>query len=366
MGELMLQRRVLLSVTGLTPQVVTETLYALIAEGKPLPDEIHLITTANGKNRAVRDLLSPEDGRFFSFCREFGLSDAAFSEKFIHVIEDRTGVPLTDIRTPEESAAAADFIMRTVRGFCADPASALHVSIAGGRKTMGFLAGYALSIFGRDQDRLSHVLVSEPFENNRDFYFPSKSGAMIFAKDGSPLNTADARVSLADIPFIRLRTGLTRALLESDRDFSDTVRMAQEQVAHAEELSFDLEGGAALCGGVRVRMPPLPLAAYLWFAKMQKEGLLPGRPGTDIKAESFLSAAAAVLHEESPVYENARAALRHDEDLLPYIQEKRSIVNRILKKALGVRAAGYLIESTRKRLVTRYYLHLRADQIFLP
>jgi CRISPR-associated protein (TIGR02584 family) len=35
------------------------------------------------------------------------------------------------------------------------------MSIAGGRKTMGFYAGYALSLYGRAQDRMSHVLVEE-------------------------------------------------------------------------------------------------------------------------------------------------------------------------------------------------------------
>jgi CRISPR-associated protein (TIGR02584 family) len=48
----------------------------------------------------------------------------------------------------------------------------LHVSIAGGRKSMGFFAGYAFSLFGRTQDRLSHVLVNDPFESFPDFYFP--------------------------------------------------------------------------------------------------------------------------------------------------------------------------------------------------
>jgi hypothetical protein len=42
------QRRVLLAVSGLTPQIVTETLYALAAdEHAPfVPTEVHLITSA--------------------------------------------------------------------------------------------------------------------------------------------------------------------------------------------------------------------------------------------------------------------------------------------------------------------------------
>jgi CRISPR-associated protein (TIGR02584 family) len=38
-----------------------------------------------------------------------------------------------------------------------DPDSALHVSLAGGRKTMRFFAGYALSLFAFDRNRGPHV-----------------------------------------------------------------------------------------------------------------------------------------------------------------------------------------------------------------
>lgn len=43
--------QILLAVTGLTPQVVTETLYALHRQGEPLPTAIHILTTAEGYQR---------------------------------------------------------------------------------------------------------------------------------------------------------------------------------------------------------------------------------------------------------------------------------------------------------------------------
>ncbi|MBF4102237.1 hypothetical protein INT80_01850 [Gallibacterium anatis] len=50
----------------------------------------------------------------------------------------------------------------------------MHVSIAGGRKTMGFFAGYALSLYGRAQDSLSHVLVSAEYEAIQNFSIRQK------------------------------------------------------------------------------------------------------------------------------------------------------------------------------------------------
>lgn len=38
---------------------------------------------------------------------------------------------------------------------------------------MGFYAGYALSLYGRKQDRMSHVLVEDKYEQAVNFFYPS-------------------------------------------------------------------------------------------------------------------------------------------------------------------------------------------------
>jgi CRISPR-associated protein (TIGR02584 family) len=75
----------------------------------------------------------------------------------------------------------------------------LHVSIAGGRKTMGFYAGYALSLYGRAQDRMSHVLVDEKFEKGINFYYPSKNenDFLLIEKIKPSVFLKDAQVWLA-------------------------------------------------------------------------------------------------------------------------------------------------------------------------
>jgi CRISPR-associated protein (TIGR02584 family) len=139
-----------------------------------VPHEVHLITTATGRREAELNLLadqkpSGELGWFHRLRADYNLSPIRFDAEHIHVLSDAAGAPLDDIRTPADNERAADFITEIVRQLTGDEHSELHVSIAGGRKTMGYYLGYALSLFGRAQDRLSHVLVSEPFENNREF-----------------------------------------------------------------------------------------------------------------------------------------------------------------------------------------------------
>src|SRR5579871_3518709 len=139
-------RRVLLAVTGLTPQVVTETLYALaVARDRAfVPTEILLITTLKGEVNARLSLLSEDPGWFHRLRREFALPEIAFDETRIRVIAGAAGRALEDIATDEDNIAVADFITEQVRAITADPEASLHVSIAGGRKTMGFYLGYAL------------------------------------------------------------------------------------------------------------------------------------------------------------------------------------------------------------------------------
>lgn len=197
-------RRRLLCVSGLSPQIVTETVYALavLSESHFIPTDIHLLTTVEGAERARLTLLSDEPGWFHRLRADYGLPDMHFPLEQIHILRDAEGRLLHDIRSVEDNEAIADAITALVRELTADPDCAVHASIAGGRKTMGFYLGYALSLFGRSQDRLSHVLVSSPFETNANFFYPSPTPKVIFANlpDQRPLDASAAEVTLAPIP----------------------------------------------------------------------------------------------------------------------------------------------------------------------
>jgi CRISPR-associated protein (TIGR02584 family) len=261
------RRRVLLAVSGLSPQIVTETVYAL-AVGVPtadrfVPTEIEIVTTAEGAARIARDLLDPAQGFFHRLCSDYGLEGIEFTARQVHVVLDADGSPLSDIRTAEQNTRLADTITRRVRALTADPNCALHVSLAGGRKTMGFYAGYALSLFGREQDRLSHVLVSAPYESTPGFWYP-QPGA----------ENADARVTLATIPFVRLRQGLPRALLEGSGGFADAVAAADAAVG-APCLRIDLARREITADGQRIRLQPAPFAFYVALASRAQRGAPP-------------------------------------------------------------------------------------------
>lgn len=276
------QRKILLSVTGMSPAVVTETLYALVTEKNFIPTEIQVITTENGKNRLL-DILLGIDGNgrkehkgalqefIEDYGEKYGFSEIHFDESCIHIIQDESGRNLPDIRTPEENEQAANSIVQLVGELCQDDEMALHVSIAGGRKTMGFFMGYALSLYGREQDSLSHVLISEEYEGFRQFYYPTPHTHIITNDKGKQIDAKDGKVMLAEIPWVRLGLGVPEDLKQQSISYSDSVRNAQLLLDKPKIKFFsrkhkelgEIISKKAMFGSLNIELPPKGMALLL-------------------------------------------------------------------------------------------------------
>ncbi len=201
----------LVAVTGMSPAVVTETLYGIYRNGLPWPQSISILTTAKGEQRLSGSLPQAIE----SLCKRYGQTLPALE---VHVIPGASGEAIEDARSLEDHEALGDFILRHVRDLTRDENVRVHASIAGGRKTMTFYLGYAMSLFGRLQDRLSHVLVSEPYETLPGFFYPTPEQEWIDGRNGERLDASQAEVVLADIPFLRLRDSLPGGILLENTD----------------------------------------------------------------------------------------------------------------------------------------------------
>ncbi|NCA70646.1 MAG: TIGR02584 family CRISPR-associated protein [Sphingobacteriia bacterium] len=364
-------RRLLIAVTGLTPQVVTETLYALACRRDPpwLPHEVHLITTATGAENARLNLLVGKRW-FHRLCEDYGLPPITFDETCIHVLIGDDGQPLEDIRTQAHNTRAADFIIETLRELTADPATELHVSIAGGRKTMGYYLGYALSLYGRPQDRLSHVLVSDPYETNRDFYYPTPYDHPIHSRRGDKEITVDARnasVDLADIPFVQLRDGLPERLRTGQASFTQAVFTANRGLK-APCLVLNTAAAKAWADDQALELSETEFFLLLWLA----ERAVRGESATDwsrrAMADEFLGVVRRVAHPMSGHVERIEKAFT-DHDYFPlktakYFEPHKSRINRSFTRMLGERPAErYAIARSRDRDTTYFFLPLAAEHI---
>ena len=364
-------RRILLAVTGLSPQVVTETLHALAVSAQQpfVPTEIHLITTAEGAERARLSLLSADRGWFKRIRDDYALPEIAFDSTHIHVLRDAEGKPIADIRTPEDNLRCADFITEAVRAFTADPQAAVHVSIAGGRKTMGFFLGYALSLFGRDQDRLSHVLVSEPFESSWNFFYPTPHSCVIeVGREGHKTlaDTREAVVTLADIPFVSLRHGLQAELLAGTASFAATVNAARGSLGPA-TLEIDLEARLVRAAGREFNLPPAELALLTVFARraIRAEPALaaPPKEAPDPEwAARYLRELRLILGpmgDLGPTERTLRAGMDG-----AFFSPRLSKLRRLLRQHLGTDASPYLIDDGGGRR-KQYRLALPPDAVTL-
>lgn len=96
----------LVAVVGNTPQVMTETFWALrFDRGVPI-DEVFVITTTVGQKTCQERLL--DEGRFEKMLLDYNIdpNTVAFDADHIHVFEDAEGNFLGDIRTSEDNRIA--------------------------------------------------------------------------------------------------------------------------------------------------------------------------------------------------------------------------------------------------------------------
>ncbi|WP_218916122.1 CRISPR-associated ring nuclease Csm6 [Tolumonas auensis] len=262
-------KNILVAVTGASPQVLTETLYALYTQGKIFPQEVYVITTQNAKDILVEGLF--HDGHWQRLITDYQMPAIKFDESHIWLIADDEGRVLDDAKAEADQTIMADFITRKTAELTADPDCSVHASLAGGRKTMAFYMGYAMSLYGREQDALSHVFVNDEFEFVKDFYYPTPYDNVITGKKpGDTVNTRDAIVTLAEIPFVRMRRHFEQDLLThiQDASFSKTVALmnAAQQADHL-DVAISYKARTVSVLGVDIKLSAKLLALYLMIAE---------------------------------------------------------------------------------------------------
>ncbi len=199
-------RNILIAVVGMTPQIVTETLYALLTQKPSVRiEEIHLISTTSGIESIQKKLLIPGEKILYQFFEDYKIPAHQIDIKPV-TITHFNGQPLADIRTTDENEAAREFIVRYIARESRCEKNRIFASIAGGRKTMSAYMSLAMNLYGREQDRLSHVLVN-PSEHELDpnFFYPKPHEEYLTLRNGQQILSKEVKIDMADIPFIQLR-----------------------------------------------------------------------------------------------------------------------------------------------------------------
>ena len=267
-------KNILFAVVGLSPQVITETLFAMHQQNRRV-DAIHIITTRQGKEMINANLLSPSDGKYYRYLNEYDIDPESIDFGFdnVHIIKDRNGMEIDDIAGEEENESLLRKCLELTFRFTKDSNTAVFFSVAGGRKTMTSCLTLAAQLYGRSRDRVYHVLVSPEFESNRDFYYPPEKSVPIELRDKNGeryiKETLYARINLVPVPFISIRDQLSDNMLEEPKDPATLMLSLVREEPY--RLTIDLPFGKVAFKNLEFDMMPARLALYALFAMRKKE-----------------------------------------------------------------------------------------------
>lgn len=220
----------LLVVSGKRPAILASTIWALAHESPPaIPDRVTVVTTVVGREAIRRELFTPPGAG--KPCVWEGLRSALAAEghdlagrlvfgdtgEDVRVItapdaSDRSQ-ELDDLHTSSHYEFAGDFLLDVIRTLTEVDNTRLIASVSGGRKPLVSLLAGALAFLGRPQDRLVHALINDPFDSpslRPPLYFPPQPPIQYRFFDPKAgvertISSSSARLTLAEIPFVRLR-----------------------------------------------------------------------------------------------------------------------------------------------------------------
>jgi len=265
-----MHKNILIVVSGLTPQVVSETLFCLCVQKNIPLHEIYIVTTIEGKknikeyyfnNRVTGKKEGPFNLRqeISDMCKLYKITPPVFSEtsKYI-IIADEETLQMPDVRTDNENRLFPNLISNFIRKKSGENNTTLYCSLSGGRKTMSAYMGFALSIYARENDKLYHVLADDRFEKTGKFY-PHKK------------DNGDSLV-LSEVPFLRLRNILADKIDIEHKSYGDMIDFSQQQIEKmsADIMFIDTKEHKITVNNKSFKMPAIQLAVYIHMI-MSKE-----------------------------------------------------------------------------------------------
>ena len=316
------RRLVVAAVVGESPAVVTETLWWLFNQ-RPTehPERVVIFTTTAGRqqicgkydelpyehrNRPLKAL--PErthkpwegDDLILALCRLCREWQRAVPVVEIHVPRGASEREIEDIRTEADDRAFGNRVFREIRKLTADRQPAVHASIAGGRKTMGTRLAGVLSMFGRPEDELSHVLVTNPDYEGPGYWCPSKHAGEVRVehrgRSSKRVEVSDESVvQLVRQRFWPLRNLIDERVLKSEKEIDlDELELAVEAMLNPPPISLThqparhriecrLDVGVPGKGSFYRSIPlqPKEYALYCVLAQAKQESVIKPRPGDD-------------------------------------------------------------------------------------
>jgi CRISPR-associated protein (TIGR02584 family) len=156
-------------------------------------------------------MLRGQNGFLRRFCDSYGIDTSTLPLE-IELVTGKNGEELPDIRTKEENELCLSQLVNLVKKLTSEEENNLFASMAGGRKTMGIFLSFAMELFARKNDSLTHVLISpSELESSPDFGFLPNTEtfqATTGFGENKTLKTfysKDIQIEVEEVPFFRMR-----------------------------------------------------------------------------------------------------------------------------------------------------------------
>ncbi len=270
------KRKMLVAAMGTSPAVLTNTVWELAhLHPQIVPDEIVVFTTKSGKNLLERKLFGEGIWNAMLSCLKRDkipfYGKLVFGSTSIRVIPDASGNEIDDLRSVEDNLRAADFMLSQLRQYTEDCETELHVSIAGGRKTMSALLFSCMTLLGREQDKVYHVLMPPEFEQGVEppFFFPEPGTIYTVRATGRQYRIEDAQSELFEIPFVRMRGWYQEKFKTIPPSYRTLVSRVQSEAPRAvviPEIEIDVAKGTVLIDSRACNVGASGFAALVLFA----------------------------------------------------------------------------------------------------
>lgn len=365
-------KTILLAVCGLSPQVITETLFALHQQGRQI-DAIRVLTTRAGKDACLAGLFRAGDGHYYRYLDEYGLPRDAidFAPRHLLAVLADDGTEIDDIADEYHSERFLRLCMEETFALARDDEQCVLFSIAGGRKTMGACLSLAAQCYARPQDRIYHVLVQpSEFESCRDFYYPPRTPRTIevLNRERRPchMSTAEAQITLVPMPFFPLRRQLTPRMLR--RPESPAALMLSLVREDKPQLLIDLPQKKIVWKGVECDLTPSLLALYAVLALHKQEAACAKSPCLNcgdcaLSVDQILAKQADItrLYQRLTTREAVKSgATALDEE---HVGQYRSKINRLIAGTFGDHEARALRVGSRGARPVRYAIGVARELI---
>ena len=241
-----------------------------------MPDRIIAVTTAPGAEGIKEKLFSQDQWKgMLSALSDRGVEwdgklrfgpIADSIRVFPNLARD---AELDDIRSADDNKAVAEFFMELIRSFTENDSIRLIVSIAGGRKTTSALLHSVMTLLGRAQDQINHILINDEWIFQSDFLYPGCPGVFVDRDSNKSLSSEDAELQLVEVPFVPLRYLFSRDLDRSAGSFVDLMNHVRTKTINVDDdllVQIDTNKGTFRVNDRDISLSDKEFLLYLFFA----------------------------------------------------------------------------------------------------